>query len=309
MIKFYFKLQFKRLQRMLFDFKINPYLGLILGIIIFLSFSKYLFYKSGYSNWIYALIGLMVLSKLGEKDRTENLISTFIKKVYYRIRILENTIFVFPFLLYLLYEKSYLTMLLLALLSILMAFLKFKYIRSFTIPTPFRKFPFEFIIGFRKTFLLYIFSYFLCVIAIKVDNFNLGVFSLLSIYLISILHYFKPENPYFVWIYSVDSKTFLQKKIISAIICSLILVLPNLIALLVFFNRSYLLLIGIIIFGLIILISTVLAKYSAFPYEMNLPQGMLYALGFWLPPMFLAIIPIFYMQSKRNLEDILDDNN
>ena len=309
MIEFYFKLQFKRLQRMLFDFKVNPYLGLILGIILFISFSKYLFYKTAYSNWIYALIGLMVLSKLGEKERIENLISTFKKKIYYQIRILENTIIIFPFLLYLLYEKSYLTILLLALLSILMAFLKFRYMGSFTIPTPFKKFPFEFIIGFRKTFLLYVFSYFLCVIAIKVDNFNLGVFSLLSIYLISILHYFKPENPYFVWIYSANSKMFLQKKIISAVICSLILALPNLIALLLFFNRNYLLLIGIITFGLIILISTVLAKYSAFPYEMNLPQGMLYGLGFWLPPIFLVIIPIFYIQSKRSLEDILDDNN
>ncbi|MBK7030860.1 MAG: hypothetical protein IPH45_17355 [Bacteroidales bacterium] len=48
---------------------------------------------------------------------------------------------------------------------------------NFTIPTPFSKHPFEFAVGFRKTFLAWLFAYFLTIMAISVGNFNLGVFS------------------------------------------------------------------------------------------------------------------------------------
>jgi hypothetical protein len=305
-MKFYIKLQIRRMKRMLADLGIKPYLGLFLAIIIFISFSKYLFYKISYAELIYVFIGISTIFKLGERNRNDNLISIFKKKTYYQIRILENSVLAFPFLVYLLYERSYLMILVLSILSILIAPLNIKQNLNFTIPTPFQRFPFEFIVGFRKAFFLYLFSYFLCFKAIQVGNFNLGLFSLGTVYLISMLFFSKPENSYFVWIYSVNSKTFLLKKIFSSFICSSLIAIPNFVVLLFFFKTNYLLIAGVVIFGLILLISVILAKYSAFPNEMNLHQSLLYGISLWVPPLFLITIPFFYIQSRRSLEPILE---
>ena len=304
-MKFYFKLQFKRIKRMLIDIRINPYLGLILAVILFIASSKYLFYRTSYAEWIYVLLGISVILKLGERNRNEQLISIFRKKTYYKIRFLENTFFAFPFMLYFLYERKYSMILVLAILSILIAPLNFKQNLNFTIPTPFKKYPFEFIVGFRKVFLLYLFSYFICFKAIQIENFNLALFSLGSIYLISVLHYLKPENSFFVWIYSINSKVFLRKKINTAFICSSLLALPNLVVLLLFYKETYLKIVAVILFGIILLISIIFAKYSTFPYEMNLPEILLYFFSLWVPPMFLVIIPLFYIRSIRRLDSIL----
>ena len=152
---------------------------------------------------------------------------------------------------------------------------------------------------------VYLFSYFICFKAIQIENFNLALFSLGSIYLISVLHYLKPENSFFVWIYSINSKVFLRKRINTAFICSSLLALPNLVVLLLFYKETYLKIVAVILFGIILLISIIFAKYSTFPYEMNLPEILLYFFSLWVPPMFLVIIPLFYIRSIRRLDSIL----
>src|SRR5690606_13828587 len=71
-----------------------------------------------------------------------------------------------------------------------------------SIPTPFSKKPFEFSTDFRKSFFIFPFIYALTVIAINVDNLNLGIFSMLLIFLTSLSYYIKPEQDYFVWVHA-----------------------------------------------------------------------------------------------------------
>lgn len=305
-MRYYFEIQVKRLKRKFVELGINPYLGLTLATIIFFSFSKYLFYRTSYAKFIYVLVGISFILKLGEKNRNDHLTSIFPKKKFILIRILENIILAFPLLVYLLYEENYLMILVLSIFSILIAPINFKHNFNLKIPTPFKKFPFEFIVGFRKAYFLYMLSYFLCYKAIQVGNFNLGLFSLGVVYLISMLFFFRSENSYFVWIYSVNSKIFLFKKILSSFICSSIIAVPSFVILLFFFKTNYLLILGVVLFGLILLTSIIFAKYSTFPNEMNLPQGILYGVSIWFPPLLIITIPYFYIQSKRSLELILE---
>jgi hypothetical protein len=53
--------------------------------------------------------------------------------------------------------------------------------------------------------------------------------------------------------------------------------------------------------------TVILAKYSAYPGEMNLPEGMIIAISIYFPPLLLAIIPFFYTKSIRKLKYILND--
>ena len=59
--------------------------------------------------------------------------------------------------------------------------------------------------------------------------------------------------------------------------------------------------------GLLFLWTVILAKYSAYPGEMNLPEGMIIAFSIYFPPLLLAIIPFFYTKSIRKLKYILND--
>lgn len=305
-MSFYFKLQFRRIQRKFLEIGLKPLIGFIIIPIVFIFFSKYLFYRFPSSGYLYPVLSILISFKLSEKRRNDFLNTLFNFANYHKIRLIENYIFATPFIIFLLLENFYFESLGLTFVTTLLSFIKIKQSWNLKIPTPFKKFPFEFIVGFRKTFFMFPIIYFFCFKAFQIQNFNLGLFSLIAVYLLSFLYYPKPENIYFVWIYSADTKAFLFKKIMNALICSSIISLPILFSLVFFFNGNLWLILAVLIFGILLLASIILAKYSTFPSEMNLLQGIIYGISIWIPPMFLITIPYFYKHSKTNLENILE---
>ena len=129
-------------------------------------------------------------------------------------------------------------MLLLVVLSVFITLLNSKSGSSLTIPTPFYKKPFEFIAGFRATVIAFFVAYFLTAMAIVYQNFNLGIFSLLFIFLVCLSFYNEPENVFYIWVHKLKATGFLYNKIQTAIIFSSLLTLPALTALAIFFKAS-----------------------------------------------------------------------
>jgi len=115
---------------------------------------------------------------------------------------------------------------------------------SFVIPTPFAKNPFEFTVGFRNIFYLFALAYGLTIIAVVVDNFNLGVFALILTLVAPCSFYVKPENPYYVWQFSRSPAPFLYYKMKTALIYSLKLSFPVILILSLFYIEN----IGILFF-------------------------------------------------------------
>lgn len=302
---FYFTLQFRRIERQLEVSGIHPFLGILLLTLGFLAASKYLFYKTEFAPWIYALIGLSALFRLGESSRNEQLQLIFSRLDYYKIRMLENSLLALPFLFYFLYEQQFAFAIGLLPIALLMAIVKTRKVLNIKAPTPFWKFPFEFIVGFRNAWWAVALVYFLCAQAIRVGNFNLGLFSLALCFLLGMSFYYKPERVYFVWIFAFDGRGFIQQKIRAGLICMSILSAPVLFALLLAFPDKALFTSVVQVLGYFYLFSMIVAKYSAFPGEMNVPQALLYGLSLWFPPMLLLVVPIFYIQSKRSLAPIL----
>jgi hypothetical protein len=302
---FYFTLQYRRISRQLEAAGIHPVLGLLLFAVGFLGLSKYLFYKTAFAPWIFTLIALSTLLRLGSPDRNDQLRLVFGKLDYYRVRFLENSLAALPFVGFLLFERQFIFAIGLLPVALLLAMVKNQPALNIRLPTPFWKYPFEFIVGFRNTWWMIALSYFLCAQAIHVGNFNLGLFSLALCFLLGMSFYSKPERTYFVWIFAFDGPGFLRHKAITGLICVSILSAPVLIALYMAFPDKALVTTAVQAIGYCYLFSMVVAKYSAFPKEMNVPQGLLYGLSLWFPPMLLLVVPIFYIQSKRRLTSIL----
>ena len=245
--------------------------------------------------------------RLSEKDRTDFFLSTFGEKSKNKIRVLENLIISFPFVLFLIYKSLFLEAIILLLCSITIALFSFHSNLNFTIPTPFSKNPFEFSTGFRKTFFIFPLTYVLTAISIYVDNFNLGVFSILLMFLITLSYYSKPEEDYSVWVHANTPKSFLIKKMMIATKNSTLLTSPISLGLLIFYPAKYDLILLFLFIGILFLWTMVLAKYAAFPSEINLPEGIIIAFALSFPPLILLIIPYFYTKSIKNLRLILND--
>ena len=305
-MKYYFKLQYIRLIRWLTNIGIIPILGLLIALALFLALSKMLFYKTEYAKWIYSIIAISLMFKLGDIKRNNELSNIFKKKDYFLLRIIENCLVTAPFQIYLLFEKEFFLGLLLVPMSIVFTLFKTNQHWIKTIPTPFKKLPFEFIVGFRKTFWLTAITYFLIIKAIQVNNYNLGLFGLGLIFLTSMFYYQKPEPEYYIWIYPSKVNHFLKRKFITSIICVSILSVFAFIGIIIGFPQNWLTTVFVFLSGYLFLGSMIVAKYSAYPYEMNIPQVFLYISSLMFPPMLLITIWIFYSQSKKRLKPILE---
>ena len=308
-MKNYFNLLLVLTNRKIKKAGLHPGLGYLLALAAFMLLAEYLFQKTSFAKYLVILSCLSFQFQLSEKNRTDFLQSTFGDKTKNKIRLLENLMVSIPFVSFLLYKGLIIEASILVLCSISFALVSFHAHFNLSIPTPFSKRPFEFSTGFRRTFYLFPMAYVLAFIAINVDNFNLGVFSFLLIFLTTLGFYSKPEQEYFVWVHAETPGKFLKNKMLHASKNAAFLTAPILISMLIFYPSEVALILGFFLVGLLFLWTIILAKYSAYPVEMNLPEGMLMAFSLFFPPLLLAVIPFFYLKSVNKLKFILNDKN
>ena len=264
--------------------------------------------KVEYAEYFYGLTSISFLSKLNGKRRNDFLKTIFTVKDYKKLRIIENLMVIFPFVVFLLLAQLLLAVLILISISTLMSIFNFDNNFNHTIPTPFSKNPFEFPVGFRKTFYIFPFAYFLTFQSIIVGNFNLGVFSLLLIAIVVLSYYSKPENEFFIWSFNLSSKRFLINKIKIGLLYSTLLSLPVIVPLIIFFPDRTTILMLFLLLSYAYIITIILAKYSAYPNEMNLLEGIIIGFSLMFPPILLAVIPMFYSKSIKQLKTILKND-
>jgi len=304
-MKEYFRLQYVMTNRRFKDAGLEPLLAYVILTVGFIVLSVYLFRKTAFAEYIYVLSALALIGKLSETRRTEFLNICFGEVKLKKIRAAENLVCSLPFLIFLLYQQLYFTALLLLVLTMVLALVNFRTSINFTLWTPFSKRPFEFTAGFRNTFYLFFSAYALTVIAVSVNNFNLGVFAMLLVFATTVSYYTKPENEYYVWAYSANAKEFLFGKIKTAMLFSALLALPAAIVLVIFYPQNLDMLSLFFLVGWAFLISVIVSKYSAYPDEMNITHGILLALCIWFPPMLIILIPILFKKSENRLSRLL----
>ena len=284
------------------DFGLPLLIGFTLLTFVFILLSNHLFENTEFAVYVYGLIAMSFVSKLSEPKRNDFLKLIYNKDKYRKLRVVENIIYCLPFTLFLVYKNQFAFSSILNLLVIIITLFNFSTNVNATIPTPFSKKPFEFTVGFRKTFYIFPIAYFLTYISVSVGNFNLGIFSMLLIGITCFSYYSKIENDYFVWNYNLSSKDFLLEKTKTCLIYFSLLSLPIIITLAVYFFNEIDILIVFFLLCYAYLTTIIFAKYSSFPNEMNMSQGILIAISFAFPPILLILIPLFYSQSIKKIK-------
>lgn len=301
----YASMQFNILNRKLIEFGLHPVIGYLLGIIVFVAASMYLFYKTDYAHYIYCMMALGSLRALNQKPRIEFLKNIFQRRSFYFIRINENLFVSLPFCGFLLYKGFWSYTLGTIFVASLMALTSGFNSISKTLPTPFHQFPFEFAIGFRSTYLIYFISWFLMYMSYSVGNFNLGLFTLILTFLLCCSYSGQLEPQQYIWIFNSRPSAFLKYKVQTSILYATVLSLPLLIALLLVFPIRWPFIVGVQGLGYLYLTMIILAKYSGYPRSMSVPQTLLITFTLILPPLLFLAIPYFYSQSNQRLQPLL----
>lgn len=305
----YFSLRFTLLKRHIVEFGVNPIVGFGLGLILFYGLSYQLFTKTPFAGYLYVFVAVSFLFAYAETERNNFLRFTFPGKSFRTIRIVENIVLSTPFLIFLLGKGQWLPVCILTVVSLVLAFVNAPLKYTLILPTPFYQKPFEFIVGFRTYFGLFVLAYSLTGIAVVYQNFNLGVFSLLLIFLTCLSFYNEPEKEFFVWVHTLKPGPFLLDKIKTALFFSTLLCLPTALTLLLFFTPYFVAIMGFWLLGYCYLLTILLAKYAAYPQKMSIGQAILAGCSFILPPMLLFIAPYFYLHAVKKLKVLLDATN
>lgn len=306
MIKSYFCLQYVMTNRKLKDVGFYPIVAYLLIAGLFLAVSTLLFHWIDYAQYIYIAFPLPFFSHLSDGQRNDFLKINFFERQYKTIRLMENLLIALPFALFLCWEQCFLSIILLIAISILFSWVKVKKKFSFVLPTPFSKHPFEFSVGFRNTFYFSLIIYYLTVMAIVYDNFNLGVVTLGFMWIVCCTFYFRADNIYYVWIFNLSPSRFLFCKIKKAILYASLLCVPILLSLSIFYLGSIWILLLVFLLGCVFLAMVVFTKYAAFPDDIGVGETLLLVISALFPYMLFPMIFYFRKEAIKKLKTVLE---
>jgi len=305
-VKVYFQIQWQIINRHLKEiFGLPLYLVHLIIVIAFAVLSFLLLSNYQYAEYVYILFPVFFASKLAKTERQQFLIICYGAKKCHEIRLVENVMLALPFVVLLLVFQHYLFALFLIVSAFCIAYFELKTNFSFVLPTPFRKRPFEFIVGFRNTFFIIFLIFAVSIIAVIVNNYYLGLFALIVGFLTSLSYYTKVESVLWVWVHTTKPKRFLLEKVKIALLFNSLLYLPSTLILIYFFYDSIFTTLVLYIVGNASLLLIIFAKYAAFPRNIGVKEGIIISVGIYFPPLLLVLILFFYLQSLKSLNEVL----
>jgi len=300
----YFKIQFRRCNRKITETGIPVLIAYPIFIaLLFLVFHLLSLYPF-WTSCIISLSTIQILFSLSDYDRNIFLKSIYREKDYYSIRIVENLLICSVSIILLIISENYWHTALIILACILFLFTTTVRFWKTSLPTPFTKKPFEFILGFRKTWLLILVIYLLGAIGLLHGNENLGLFCVFCISICCSFYYQDPENIYFYWNNNRKPVSFLIYKIKRGILQLSILLLPLILLFLILFPSSYLKI--ILVWGLVMLLipTTICVKYAVYPRKISITEGLMLGLCLSFYPLVLALIPYYISKAIKNLTNL-----
>jgi hypothetical protein len=270
--------------------------------ILLFAFVKLIYVKTTYAAYLMSLIYIMVVLSFSNKKRNDFLKYTYNSKRHGQIRISENILVAFPFVLFMVIIEPNLLALLPLALGVLLSFYNNIGTTNLHIPTPFSKFPFEFSVGFRQYLPIFILQFLLIGIAIKVDNYNLAIVSYGSIFLVMMSFYSKMEAYFFVWVHSQSASLFINNKIKTGLKYSLIVAIIPLITLLIIYPTYIWISLLVTLVGFSYIIFASILKYAQFPMPFNLINIIITFISIGFPFIMIITIPYYYKKAIKNLK-------
>ena len=305
-MKYYFKLQFTIVCRKLTALGIPPILAFSIGGVLFYYISNFLFESRKEAPLIYLALAVSLLLKTNNYKKYNFIKAHFSKLNVFKIQFLEKFLMMIPFIIFSVYKTSFLIALIMILVAVAVSFISFRSHNAIYLPTPFSRKPFEFSVGFRKTFYLLPLCYALAIISAKVGNFNLGIFALILIFIITTFNYTKREPDLYIWMHKFTPHEFISFKVKQALINLLLLQSPIILILAFVFPELMGALLFFIVFNMLASSVRVLIKYGISNKNgMNLGDHFTYYLSVLISPFLLILLPYYYKRAIQKLSYLL----
>ncbi|WP_306641117.1 hypothetical protein [Sanyastnella coralliicola] len=308
-MKVYFSLLFKISTRAIRQVGLHPVLGALLAVAAFTTLTMVLYAQTAWAGLFMVLFGVYFQSLLMSTQRTEFLELHFGKRQRQRIRLLENSLVGLPFLIVLLASAEWLLCLLFVAVTCVTSFFSFQQVYVRSIPTPFGKSPYEFVVGFRRIWWVLMVAGVLLAIGIGVDNPNLAVSSVVAIQLAIASFYSTPEPDFFVWNSNRSWSAFLKWKLGVMLKNTSLLIAPFSLVFLLVYPENWWVWGIICAVGILLIALVVLAKYAAFPYAISLPHAVIIALCVSFPPLIPLAAAFLSANARKSLKRYLHDPN
>ena len=304
-IRFYLFLEWKLTNRKLKKVGFNLTLFWLVVPALFSLIALNLVQKDTTSAW-FLLGGFSLLFQVPRSKMHHDFLDANIGKAQITlIRITRNLLLSIPlFVLFVVFHK-WQQIIALLVISILFSWLKAPQINYFAIPTPYRKYPFEFITGFRRFFWIWLILPPSIWLGCAYNNYSIALFALSIVMIVQIQFYNVQEPVWYVWNESKTPSEFLFHKFKIGTICSTI---ANTIP--AFFVGAILpdsiwMVAAMVMLALVMTIFTILSKYAWIPNQISTLQGILFASNLFFPPLLLFTIPYLYKKAENNLKNYL----
>jgi hypothetical protein len=302
---YYLKLEFKLFNRKLLQigFNLNLFWSIIPIILLFSAIQ--IIQKSEHSAWVLLIFLSLLLQNKSSKIQEEFLFTNIGKVKIYSIRLIRNLLMSFPFLLALLYFNKVPQSLGLIAISIVSTFVFVPKFKTVAIPTPFRKFPFEFITGFRRYFWVWLLLIPIIYLSKTYQNDALTIFIFAVILLVNIQFFNIQEPIWYIWNEAKSPSEFLFFKIKIGLICNLISITVPTLILCFFLPSSILVFVSMWAYSFVLCAYSVLSKYAYIPDQIPALQGFLFTINLIFPPLLLFTIPYLFKKAEQNLKHFL----
>lgn len=284
------------------NFGLHPIFGFLLLSIILFVLPAFLLESQKYYAPLYFCSGLISFIPLNKKERCDFLKNCHLKKYYYLTRCVENIIVSLPYMIIFIIHQKYIYAFSIFVFAILTLFLSLKRI-SIIIPTPLSKSSFEYILGFRCSFVLIFGLYFICFKAAVYQNIALGLISLIFLFVIFMGYFFYAEPDYYVWIYKLSPRDFLNRKTNYMLRNTLILTSLPASLLCISFPQDILLVLYFFVHGLCSLMCSILLKYYKYPAPMNVGEALLLTFTITCP---LFPLVLWFALRKKTIKKLSD---
>jgi hypothetical protein len=304
-IAYYLKLEWKLINRKLKKVGFNLTLFWIVVPALFTLIALNLVQKDTISAWV-LLGGFSLLFQVPRSKMHHNFLEANLGKLnIILIRITRNLLISIPLVILFLVFHKWQQIIALLVFAILFSNFRAPQLNYFAIPTPYRKFSFEFIIGFRRFFWIWLILPPAVWVGSAYDNYSIALVALSIVMIIQIQFYNVQEPVWYIWNESKTPSEFLFHKFKIGTICSTI---ANTIP--VFFVGAILpesiwMVAALFMLALVMTIFSILSKYAWIPNQISTLQGILFACNLFFPPLLLFTIPYLYKKAENNLKNYL----
>jgi hypothetical protein len=308
-IFYYLLLELKLFNRKLLQIGFN--LNLFWSIVpaIFILSALHIIQNGENSTWILVAFLTLLFQNKNSTLHQEFLDTNIGKGKIILIRLIRNLLLALPFVISMLYFGKVLHTLALIVIAMIGAYWLTPKLKPMIISTPFRKYPFEFIIGFRRYFWIWLLLIPTIYLSYTYQNDAIAIFVFAVILLVQLQFFSYQEPTWYIWNEAKSPTEFLFFKIKIGMICNFIsITIPTLILFIVLPN-SFLLIVSIWAFSFVLCAFSILNKYAYIPNQLAALQGFLFTLNLIFPPLLLFSIPYLFKKAEQNLKHFLYDSS